>query len=166
MKRMLAAVLCAAAMISAPAARAEPPLDYGQLKAMIAGMGYTPKDLTGDTPKFYIDFSTASFNIPTGFEVSKSGRYIWVTANLGVSKLDGELALQTLHKIGDIQPTSFWLTAKNNLMIGFAIDNRDVTPTHLKFVLEKFSGDIDQTASLWQADPGTPAGNGQRPNGG
>jgi hypothetical protein len=153
MKRMLAAVLCAAAMIGAPLASAEPPLEFAQLKTMISGMGYTAKDLPGDTPKFYIDFATATFNIPTGFEISKSGRYIWVTANLGVSKLNGDLALQALHKIGGIQPTSFWLTEKNNLMIGFAIDNRDVTPAHLKFVLEKFSADIDNTASLWQAAP-------------
>ena len=157
MKRMLAAMLCAAAMIAAPVASADPPLEFAQLKTMISGMGYTPKDLTGETPKFYIDFATSSFNIPTGFEISKSGRYIWVTANLGVSKLNGDLALQVLRKIGDIQPTSLWITSKNNLMIGFAIDNRDVTPAHLKFVLDKFSSDIDKTASLWQADPNAPA---------
>src|SRR5262245_39231414 len=115
MKRMVFAALCAVAAYVAPVAAADPPLNFDQLKTMLAGMGYSPKDLDGDSPKFSIDISTSNFNIPAGFEISKSGRYIWVTANLGISKLNGDLALQALHKIGDIQPTSFWVTPKNNL---------------------------------------------------
>ena len=37
------------------------------------------------------------------------------------------------------------------LKIGMAIDNRDITPTHLKFVMEKVAADVGSTADVWQA---------------
>ena len=69
--------------------------------------------------------------------MAKSTRYIWCTANLGKSTLTGERALGLLNRGGSVQPTSFWITDSGDLKIGVAIDNRDVTPAHMKFVMEK-----------------------------
>jgi hypothetical protein len=123
--------LAAVALFAAPLTAAAHPLTYPALKAMVAG----------------------TFNVPVGFEVSKSGRYIWTTANLGESKLSGDAALSALKRIGEIQPTSIWITAKGLLMIGIAIDNRDVTPAHLKFVTDKLGEDVGKTADIWQVKP-------------
>ena len=157
MRTILLAALGAASVLAAPIACADP-LTYAGLKTMVANMGYTPKEIgTTDSPKFEATVVTASFNVPVGFEVTKSSRYIWATASLGASKLDGERALLALKRSTDIQPTSFWITSKGILMIGIPIDNREVTPAHLKFVLEKLAGDVTQTTDVWQAAPATPA---------
>ena len=158
MKRLVAAAALASAFWSAPAAAADP-LNYDQLKAMVANMGYTPKDLptTDGTPttKFEILIVTQNFNVPLGLEITKSGRFIWCTAVLGESKLTGEKALEVLKRAPSIQPTAFWITTKGQLTIGMTIDNREVTPAHMKFVLEKVAADVGSTSDLWQ----TPAEN-------
>lgn len=38
-------------------------------------------------------------------------------------------------------------------MIGIAIDNRDVKPDTLKFVMDKLAGDVGKTSDVWQAKP-------------
>lgn len=153
MKRFVAAIALASAVWLAPVAAADP-LDYDKLTAMVAAMGHSPKPMTktDGTPatKFEITITTSGFNVPMGLEVSPSGRYIWCTASLGASKLTGDDAIAALKKIGSIQPTTFWLTSADILMIGIAVDNRDVTPEHLKFIFDKLAGDVGSTASIWQ----------------
>jgi len=145
--------LVAAAMAFAPMTAAADPLTYAGVKTMIEGMGHTATEISTKPgeEKFEIVVVTEGFNVPLGFEVSKSGRYIWCTAFLGKSTLDGDRAIALLKRIGAVQPTSFWLTDKDELKMGIAIDNRDVTPAHLKFVTEKLANDVSKTADIWQA---------------
>lgn len=154
MRRFVAAVALASAIWIAPAAAADP-LNYDQLKEMVANMGYTPKDLpTTDgsaATKFEILIVTQNFNVPLGLEITKSGRFIWCTASLGESKLTGEKALEILKRSPSFQPTAFWITSKGLLTVGMTVDNREVTPAHLKFVLEKVAADVGSTSDLWQA---------------
>jgi hypothetical protein len=153
MKGLVATIALASAVWMAPAAVADP-LDLDQLKTTIAGMGYTmsaPLKPDG-TPSNNVEITikTASFNVPIGVEISASGRYIWCKASLGQSQFTGEDALAALKRATSIQPTNFWITSSGMLMIGIAIDNRDVTPEHLKFIFEKLAADVSSTSDLWQ----------------
>lgn len=149
--KLLSCAALAGALMFAPLSAAADPLTYPALKTMVENMGYTPKELgSEDSPKFEATVVTADFNVPIGFEVTKSGRYIWTTASLGDSKLDGERALSLLKRGQEIQPTQFWINSKGVLMIGLAIDNREITPAHIKFVMEKLSADLGKMKDIWQ----------------
>ena len=96
-----------------------------------------------------ITVTTASFNVPVGLEVSGSGRFVWARATLGDVGLTGEQALQALQSNANTQPVMFWLTSRNQLVIGMAIDNRDVTPEQLRFAIDKIAVDVNNTAPIW-----------------
>lgn len=147
------AALAAVVVAFAPMTAAADPLTYAGVRTMVEGMGHETADVstTPGEEKFEVVINTEGFKVPVGFEVSKSGRYIWCTAFLGKSTLNGERALALMKRGGSVQPTSFWLTDKDELKIGIAIDNREVTPAHLKFVMEKLAADVGKTADLWQA---------------
>lgn len=151
MGRILKAMVLACAMSAAAMPAMADPLSYAQLKSMVEGMGYTPNDLTKtpDAPIFEVTLTTANFKIPLAMEVSKSGRYVWVRATLGPSKLTGDGALTMLRKQGELQPTMFWLNSTGVLLVGMAVDNREITPAHLRFVMDKVAADIDSTSALW-----------------
>jgi hypothetical protein len=50
---------------------------------------------------------------------------------------------------GRIQPTQAYLSAKDVLMLAFAIENRSVTPALMKSRIEKLTGDVEKSASVW-----------------
>lgn len=156
MKTLFRAALVASAIFAAPLTAAADPLTADTLKTMVTNMGYTPKDVGKDTPKLEILVVTSSFNVPLGVEITKSERFIWVTANLGTSKLDGDRALQLLKRSSDWQPTQFWITSSNTLTIGMAVNNADVKPENLKFVFEKVAADVAKSSDVWQV-PDPPA---------
>ncbi len=127
------------------------PLSYGQLKQMVANMGYTPLEAGADAKLFEITLTTASFNVPIGFEVTGSGRYVWARTTLGQFDLSDEAAVDLLKSNSTTQPVMFWITSSNQLVVGMAIDNRDITPEHLRFVMDKIASTVDQTAPIWNA---------------
>lgn len=151
MKAILNAALAATLLAFSAGAAVAQGIDAPQLKGMVQGMGYTVEDISdpGEPLKFEFTLVTENFNIPISLEVSPSGRYIWATCNLGEKDIDEEAALGLLHANSEIQPTSFWISNSGRLMIGFPIDNRDVTPAHLKFVFDKLTSDVDGTADIW-----------------
>jgi hypothetical protein len=145
----LAIALVLAPLGAVPAQAA--PLTYSQLQNMATNMGFAPNQVSQgtDTPKFEIQTKAGTFNVPLGLEVSPSGRFVWVSANLGVKTLTGDQAMAILRRGTAVQPTQFWYTDKGNLMIGMAIDNRDVTPAYLRFVIDKVGADVTSTADIW-----------------
>lgn len=150
--KILARVAVAACLVASfPMTAAADPQTYDTLKTLVAGLGYAPKDIGSETPKMEIAVTTDAFNVPVGLEISKSGRYIWITANLGASTLNGDRALQLLKRGGTVQPTQFWITSTDKLMVGVAVNNTEVTADTLKFVIDKLGGDVGKTADLWQA---------------
>lgn len=141
-----------AALIAQPHQASAAPLTYPQLKTMADNLGYVSKEIAkpSENPKFEVNAATQGFNVPIGFELSGSTRYIWASANLGAAgHIDGPRALELLKTNATIQPTSFWISSTGNLMIGIAIDNREVTPIHLKFVIDKIAADVGSTAQKW-----------------
>lgn len=125
-------------------------LDLDGVMKLVQGLGYEAKLLEGTTTKFGITITTGSFNVPLGFEISPSKRYIWITANLGESKLTGDLALALLKRGSEVQPTQFWITSRNLLQVGQAMENHDVTPANTKLIIDKIASDIGKTSDIWQ----------------
>lgn len=151
-RTLLPAMALALAPVVLPAPALAAPLSGGQLQAMVSNMGYAPKVLSkpGEAMKFEITTKAGTFNVPISFEISPSGRYIWATANLGsAATMGGDKALALLRKNVAIQPVMFWISTNNALICGMAIDNREVTPAHLKFVIEKIGADIAGSADVW-----------------
>ncbi len=153
MKGLFAAIAMASVVLLAPVAAADP-LNFEKLQAMVTDMGHAPRLQTkaDGTPStvFEITITTTGFNVPIGVEISPSGRYIWCKASLGQSQLTGDDALTVLRKLTSIQPTTFWITSSDILMIGIAIDNRDVTAEDMKRIFEKLAADVGSTADIWQ----------------
>lgn len=132
----------------------EKPLDSQELKSMIVNLGYAAKDLGTDPakPKFELTITQGGFDIPIAAEVTASKRFIWLTAFLGEKSKMADFdarASKFLDSNYSIQPTQWYTTSKGNLMIGIAIENRNVTPAHLKWRIEKIAGDVVNTKDLW-----------------
>lgn len=150
MRFVARAALAASMLAMVPLNAWADPLTYAQMKTMIEGMGYTPKEIGQSSPKLEIALVTPQFNVPAGIEITPSGRFIWITANLGESKIDGEGALRLLKRSSEWQPTQFWITKANTLTVGIAINNLDVNAETLKFVFEKLGADVGKSADIWQ----------------
>jgi hypothetical protein len=150
LKSIIRFALVAVALLAAPLTAAADPLSYDALKTMVTNMGYAPKEVGETTPKMEILVVTADFNVPLGVEITPSGRFVWITANLGESKMTGDLALQLLKRSQNWQPTQFWITSSNLLTIGLAVNNTDLKPDLLKFAFEKLAGDVGASSDIWQ----------------
>lgn len=129
------------------------PLNAKQLKDMLTGMGYTVKDLNtqAGSEKFEVALSSGGFNVPVGYEISPSGNFVWLTANLGKPKdSTSTMNAELLKQNGKIQPCQFYISTKGILMIGLAIENRGLTAAIMRRHTDKFIGDISKTSAYWQ----------------
>ncbi len=138
-------------MTLAPAKQDGDKLTAATLKNMLSGMGYELKTLNAEEgkEKYEIPLKSANLNIPVAAELSPSGNYIWFTVNLGMNsstKKHEELLKENFN----IQPTFFYITAKGNLMAAEAVDNRAVSASVFKRVLDKIVLDVDKTSKVWQ----------------
>ncbi|HRI25036.1 MAG TPA: hypothetical protein PLZ45_10175 [Ferruginibacter sp.] len=128
-------------------------LDARKLKEMLIGMGLTVKDLNTEAgkEKYEVSLSAGGFNIPVGYEISPSGNFVWLTANLGKPKdATSTMNAELLKQNANIQPCQFYISGKGNLMMGLAIENRGLTPAIMRRHTDKFSGDVSKTSSYWQ----------------
>ncbi len=154
--RVLPMLALAGALLFAPAMTAQAQaLDGGRLKSMAEGLGYTANVLSepGDALQFEVTVEADGYTTPVLLEISSSGRFIWASANLGDDEVDGDLAIEFLYLNAEIQPSSFWITEDGFLKIGMSIDNRQVTPDYLQFVIQKIAADVVQTADYWEVIP-------------
>ena len=129
------------------------PIDAKQLKTILEQLGYTVKDLvtTPGAEKYEVKTKTASFDVPVGYEISPSTNFIWLTVFLGPAKADTSLKNSALLRQNSaIQPCFFYITAKGNLMMGVAVENRGVTNAILRRHTEKLIADVSSTATYWQ----------------
>jgi hypothetical protein len=128
------------------------PVTYEQVKTMVANMGYTPTQISkgAESPKFEFAIKSGTFNVPIGVEISGSGKFIWLSVNLGTAPSDPARAVALLKRIASTQPTHFWIASNGNLMCGMAIDNREVTPAALRLAIDKVGADVAASAPDWQ----------------
>lgn len=158
MPKPLAAALAVAGLALAPAlavwpAAQEPAaeaLDLAGVKALITNMGHEIKDLS--ETKFEITVTEDTFDVPIAFEVSGSGRYIWLTAFLGKVPETGLEAAQAnalLRQNHSIQPAHFYVTSSSSLMIGIAIENRAMDAVMMRRAVSKLAADVAKTSDDW-----------------
>jgi hypothetical protein len=125
-------------------------LDAKKLTETVKGFGLeinVLNDKQGEE-KFEAKVSHEGFDIPVSFEISPSKRYIWMTAFLG--KPATLKAKELLRANASIQPTQFYLNSREELMIGIAMENRDMNPVRLKFGMDKLVDDIVNRSADWQ----------------
>lgn len=127
-------------------------LDAASLKSMIVGLGYEVKDIGTEVGKEKYEFTvkTTGFNVPMGAEISPSKNYIWLTASLGQVKETTKFR-ELLRANGVVQPTQFYITSKDNLMIALAIENHGVTPVWMRKGIDKVAKDVGDQASAWNS---------------
>ena len=125
-------------------------LSADDLKTMLANLGHELKQISAEPGKEKWEFSvkTTGFNVPVGAEISPSKQFVWLTVSLGALTEKQDLK-ELLRLNGRIQPTQAYLTAKDTLMMAFAIDNRSVTPALMKSRIEKLTADVEKSAPIW-----------------
>ena len=126
-------------------------LDAKQLKEMITNLGYVPKDLAEG--KFEFVVSREGLDIPLAAEVSASKNYVWLTAYFGQIPTDfGDRPLKMLRANFEVQPSQFYITKSDKLMMGIALDNRNIHPAILRRNVDKVAKDVASTQALWTFD--------------
>lgn len=124
-----------------------------QLKEKLEQLGLTVKTINekAGAEKYEVVHPGTGFNVPIGYEISASTNFIWLTAFLGKAETETEeKSLAILKENGNIQPCFFYITAKGNLMMGVAVENRGVTNAILRRHIDKIVADVSKTASIWQ----------------
>ena len=127
-------------------------LDRKQLREILVQLGYEVKDIVKDEgkQKYAVSFSSNDLNLPVGYEISPSGNYIWLTANLGDGpKAGNEMTFQLLKQNARVQPTFFYISESGKLMAALAVENRGVTNSLLKQRSEIFADNVGKTKDVW-----------------
>lgn len=127
-------------------------VDRKQLRDMLVQLGYDVKDLdaTAGSEKYSFALQRSGLNIPVAAEISANERYIWLTVFCKEGAPSGDKAVTLLKRNTDIQPSQFYLTKSNKIMIGLAIENRGVTNAVLRDRVEKIADDVSNTKDDWQ----------------
>jgi len=130
------------------------PINSTKLKELLTGMGFTVKNINeaGKADKFEIKNSSEGLDIPTGYEISPSTNYIWLTVFLGKANYVDSCERNTnlLKQNAAIQPCLFYITAKGNLMMGLPLENRAITAAVLKRCNDFISKRVGETKYYWQ----------------
>lgn len=173
-----AVVLALAGSVPSFAAEPEPPapvkpepakvaasesLNDESLLQMMRGLGYEPYQ-TGtfsDGIKFYwvkMDREGYVFNVR--FSLSPDKSVVWLQTYLGDVPAADKIAPQTLQKLIEAQNSAvgrFWIS-ENKLYYQLPIDNRSVTPQHLRNRIDTFARVLKSTADLWKTSAWTKDG--------
>ena len=126
-----------------------------QMREMLVQLGYMVKDIvtTPGKEKYSVGMSHSSLDIPVGVEMSPSGRYIWLTVNLGpADSTNTAKNYALLKRNGLIQPVQFYYTSTTKtLMAGLPLENKGITNAHMRERLEYLAAKIGESKSIWQA---------------
>jgi hypothetical protein len=126
-----------------------------RLKEMVTNLGFEVKPLNEEPGKEKYEFTvkTSDFDVPIAAEISGSKNYVWLTVYLGdAPKADSPKCHALLSRNFKVQPSQFYITEKGALMLGFAMENRGITPVVFKRTYTKLSDDVVKTADIWNAD--------------
>jgi hypothetical protein len=129
------------------------PITGTQLKQLLLNMGLTAKQINeaGKPDKFEISNEYSGLTIPVAAEISASTNYIWLTVNLGSVPADSaSKGIQLLRQNFAIQPCQFYVTTKNVLMLGFAMENRGMTSAVLRRSLDLVLKRVADSRSYWE----------------
>lgn len=147
---LLVAVVAALAAFAAQNDR----LDAAGLKKMLEGMGYELKTLSAEAGKEKWEFTVTKDDLDVfiGAELSASKNYIWLTVFFKPDVTESTSAAN-LHALlmanARVQPAHFYISSSNQLMMGFPIDNRSVTPAVLRRAIDSLTSGVVSTEDIW-----------------
>lgn len=120
------------------------------LKKVIEGLGYEVKTLNAEEGKEKYEFvaKKAGLDIPVAAELSASKNFIWLTVFLGEVK-ETTPYKELLKANAEFQPSFFYVTASNKLMMGVAMENRALTSAIMRRHVEKLTEDVGETQDIW-----------------
>ncbi|HQU18195.1 MAG TPA: hypothetical protein PLA92_04005, partial [Fimbriimonadaceae bacterium] len=64
----------------------------------------------------------------------------------------GDRPLKMLRANFEVQPSQFYITKSDKLMMGIALDNRNIHPAILRRNVDKVAKDVASTQALWTFD--------------
>lgn len=100
-------------------------IDAKRLRSMLVQMGHDVKDLNTEAGKerYEVKVVSGGYDVFVAFEVSKSKNYVWLTVLLGDAPAESSpKALAMLKETSNIQPTMFYVTSANKLMLGLPVE--------------------------------------------
>ncbi len=126
-----------------------------QLKEMVVNLGYEVTDINKEAGKEKVStkINKGALDIPVGIEMSPSKRFIWLTVNLGdfdALPQGPDRAVRMLKANTKMQPSQFYISDSGKIMMALAVDNRALTPSALRFRIEKVTQDVVDTKETWQ----------------
>lgn len=127
-------------------------IDAKRLRSMLVQMGYEVKDLDTDEgeEKYEVKVVSGGFDVYVAYEISKSKNYVWLTVLLGDPPAESSpKALAMLKETSKIQPTMFYVSSTNRLMLGLPVDNRGVTNAVLRQRTDAIAENVGKTSALW-----------------
>lgn len=130
-------------------------LDAPGLKGMLEGMGYELKPLNTEPGKEKWEFKVvqSDLDIFVGAELSSSKNYVWLTVFFKPDFTESSASVASLHRLlkgnASVQPSQFYITSGNNLMMALPVDNRSVTPAVLRRAIDKIAADVVATQDIW-----------------
>jgi len=125
-------------------------LDAKQLRSTLSQLGYEIKDLNTEAgkEKYEVKVTREGFDVYVAYEVSPSKNYIWLTVLLGDTPSESK-SLAMLKQNSVIQPSMFYVSSTNKLMMGLPVDNRGLTNAILRQRTDSICEDVVDTSDLW-----------------
>lgn len=124
-----------------------------QLRSMLEQLGYEVKDLVKDAgkEKYTVTVTRGGLDIPIAYEISSNNGYIWLTVNLGDAPSESSSKnAALLRQNGKIQPCQFYVTEKGLLMMGFPVENKNVTNALLRQRTDTIADNVSKTEDIWK----------------
>lgn len=152
-----------------PAKAAPKALTVAELGTMLENLGYelTPtKDDKGQINGYNTKYTSDGWTITPLFQISPSGRYIWITAVIArvedVNSVPKEVLLAMLEESFNSGPVHIQLDSKNkNFSTAFAIPNANFMPIDMRTAITKFDESTRSASKAWVDANKAAAGKGK-----
>lgn len=157
MRNVVCSIAALGAVLMSALPMAQDRLDAAGLKAMTEGLGYELRPLSQEVGKEKWEFKVTQgdLDIPIGIELSGSKNYVWlsvlVAPGVQAASLKPEGTWAILRQNANIQPSQFYASSKDNLLIALAVENRALTPAMLRRAIDKLAADVVSTQPVWSS---------------
>ena len=138
-------------------------LTAAQLDAMLQGLGYETKDVSGNDSHNVFEISTEAegWKILIMVSVSGDGSTIWFDSKFkplsDVTQASAASWAKLLELSRTYNPAFFTLDKTGRIHVSATLDNFAVTPSMLRRELERFDSVVRKSYPHWKADCFTPA---------
>jgi hypothetical protein len=128
-------------------------IDAPRLKKMLGELGYKVDDIETEVgkEKYAVVVVRDGLDIPVGVELSGNRNYLWMTVNLGkapeaTSKMHSDMLRENAKR----QPTHFYISGRDLVMLGLPTENRGVDNALLRQRLDSIADTVIATEELWK----------------